>query len=66
MRKIVISGSMSLLGKIKSIANQLTEMGYTVVIPDEVEWESIPRDDYATSLRRRLQYPASFMLSSMS
>ena len=46
MRKIVISGSMSLLGKIKSIANQLTEMGYTVVIPDEVEWDSIPSDDY--------------------
>ena len=47
MRKIVISGSIALLGKMKSIANQLTEMGYMVVIPDEVEWDSIPRDDYA-------------------
>ena len=37
MRKIVISGSIALLGKMKSIANQLNEMEYMVVIPDEVD-----------------------------
>ena len=47
MKKIVISGSMSMLDKIKLIATQLTAMGYRVVIPDEVEWEGIAEDKQA-------------------
>ena len=46
MKKIVISGSMSLLDKIKNIANQLTDMVYMVVIPEEVEWANVPQDKY--------------------
>ena len=44
MKKIVISGSISLLDKMKYVANQLADMGYATIIPDEVEWDSIPED----------------------
>ena len=46
MKKIVISGSISLSDKMKNIANQLTDMGYMVVIPEEVEWDNIPQNKY--------------------
>ena len=46
MKKIVISGSMSFLNKIKNIANQLIDMGYTVVIPEEVDWNNIPKSKF--------------------
>ena len=46
MKKVVISGSMSLLEKMKNIKTQLIDMGYTAVIPEEVEWNSIPKDKY--------------------
>ena len=46
MKKIVISGSMSSLDKMKNIANQLIEMGYMAVIPEEVEWNNIPEDEH--------------------
>ena len=49
MKKIVISGSIALLDKMKNIANQLTGMGYMVVIPKEVEWDSIPNDKHDES-----------------
>ena len=42
MKKIVISGSVSLLDKMKNIANQLIDMGYIVIIPEEIDWDSIP------------------------
>lgn len=44
MKKIVISGSISLLDQMKNIANQLIDMGYMVVIPEEVKWDNIPKD----------------------
>ena len=42
----MISGSISLLDKMKGIANQLIAMGYTVVIPEEVDWNNIPKDKF--------------------
>ena len=46
MKKIVVSGTMSLTDKMKNIAKQLTDIGYTVVIPDEVEWDSTPNEKF--------------------
>ena len=46
MKKIVVSGSMSLSEKMKNIKRQLTDIGYMVVIPEEIEWDSIPKDKY--------------------
>ena len=47
MKKNIISGSMSLLEKMKSIADQLVGMGYTVIIPEEVDWDNIPEEKCA-------------------
>lgn len=47
MKKIVVSGTMSLTDKMKNIAKQLTDIGYTVVIPDEVEWDSISNEKFS-------------------
>ena len=47
MKKIIISGSMSLLEKMKNIANQLISMGYAVIIPAEVDWKNIPKEKVA-------------------
>ena len=31
----------------KSIANQLIDMGYIVVIPKEVDWDNIPKENHS-------------------
>ena len=43
MKKIMISGSMSMSEKMKSVAKALTEMGFTVVVPRDIDWENIPQ-----------------------
>ena len=43
MGKIVISGSVFLLDNMRRIKNQLVDMGYTVVIPEEINWADIPK-----------------------
>lgn len=48
MKKIVISGSMSLLDKMKNISNQLIEMGYIVVVPKDLDWNNIPKENHST------------------
>jgi len=44
MRKIVICGSMSLISNMKYVAKQLDLLGYTAFIPQEDDWESIPKE----------------------
>ena len=46
MKKIVISGSISLLEKMKTVSSQLTDMGYLVILPEEVDWGTISEDKY--------------------
>jgi len=52
MKKIVISGSMSLYPKMKNIANQLAEMGYIVVIPQPVDWSGISESEFSEHRKR--------------
>ena len=47
MKKIIISGSMLLLKKMKNIASQLIDMGYAVIIPEEADWNNIPKEKFA-------------------
>jgi hypothetical protein len=51
VKKIIISGRMSLLEKMKNIANQLSGMGYTVIIPEAVDWGNIPKAKFAECKR---------------
>ena len=46
MKKIIISGSMSLLEEIKNIASQLFDRGYKVIIPEKIDWDTIPESKY--------------------
>ena len=54
MRKIVISGSMSLLDKMKDIAEQLADMGYATVLPEEFDGDIPPKAELSMNYFREI------------
>ena len=53
MKKIVLSGSMSLLFKMKNVAEQLAAMGYRVILPRGVDWQTMPKEKFS-DMRKEL------------
>jgi len=54
MRKIVISGSMSLLDKMKDMAAQLADMGYATVLPEAFDGDIPPKAELSMNYFREI------------